>query len=767
MPQPPSRAKSIFVGCTIQAIFHELAGKKFLSPKNNFMNEPSVLDYVKAKLFPWKYNLDQWDMAEITRRSGAENPNEDFKSEVDVENRSLGTKRVHLKLNMPWYLFLALVFALIGQILLEPPRQLPVIAAIFYFFSFCMIVIAFLKKDKLFAHFPMANDQPINTELTKNQYVALIVSFIALIIAFFAFHKSGNNDLRFNSLNLFFWLLSLASFVYAMFDFRGNSPLKIRVRDMIKAKKVNLTITPWFILVAGVFILVVFFRFSQLNQILGEMFSDHAEKLLDVYDVLKGDYHVFFVRNTGREFFQFYWTALIAIVFKTGISFLSLKLGTALAGFIALPFIYKLGKELGNKWIGLLAFFFAGISYWHNLISRVGLRFPLYPMFAAPALYFLIRGLRQKRRNDFIYAGIAVGLGLHGYSSTRFLPFVILVGIILYVLHTKNKDNRLNVIFLLTILIIASFIVFLPLFKFALINPEAVNYRALTRLGTLERNYPAPVGLIFLKNLWNAVTMFFYSNGNTWVHSIPFRPALDIVSAAFFFIGNLIVIGRYIRLRNWEDIFLLMSVPLLMMPSILSLAYPEENPSLNRTSGAIIPVFILTAIGFEGLFRRFFSVSRTNLHKSLVAVIAFGLLIGSANLNYDLVFHQFNRQFMQNAWNSSQIGGVIRGFADSVGDADNAYVVPSAHWVDTRLVGIVAGFPTRDFALWPEHFAETVPVQDQKLFILKPENDEALQQLRSLYPNAALYRFDSGREGKDFLIFDVPALVAPLPIGKP
>ncbi len=724
------------------------------------MNEPSVLDYVKAKLFPWKYNLDQWDMEAISHFSDAEDLAADIDSKILDGGLHMAKKKVQPVLNLPWYLFLALIFALIAQILLEPPDQLPFVAAILYLLSASMVVIAFLKKDSLFNHFPESSNQPINTELIKSQYIALMVSFASLIIAFFAFHKVGDNDLRFNSLNLFFWLLSLGSFIYAMFDFQGISGLKKRSRALIEEKKLHLTITPWFFLVAAVLILVVFFRFSQLNQILGEMFSDHAEKLLDVYDVLNGDYHVFFVRNTGREFFQFYWTALIAIIFKTGVTFLSLKLGTASAGFLALPFIYKLGKELGNKWIGLLAFFFAGISYWHNVISRVGLRFPLYPMFASPALFFLVRGLRQKRRNDFIYAGIAVGLGLHGYSSTRFLPFLILAGIILFSIHARNKGHRLNVIFLLTILIIASFIIFLPLFKFTLINPEAVNYRALTRLGTFERNYPEPVGIIFLKNLWNAETMFFYSNGNTWVHSIPFRPALDIVSAAFFFIGNLIVIGRYVRQRNWEDIFLLVSVPLLMMPSILSLAFPEENPSLNRTSGAIIPVFILTAIGFEGLFRRFYSIARSNFHKVLIAAAAAGLLIGSASLNYDLVFNQFNQQFMKNAWNSSQIGGVIRGFADSVGDVDNAFVVPSAHWVDTRVVGIAAGYPTRDFALWPDSFAKTIAIEDQKLFILKPENGDALAQLQALYPYGALYRYDSGREGKDFFVFVVPAMVA-------
>jgi hypothetical protein len=325
----------------------------------------------------------------------------------------------------------------------------------------------------------------------------------------------------------------------------------------------------------------------------------------------------------------------------------------------------------------------------------------------------------------------------------------------------KNKGYRFNTVFGLTMIVIISFIIFLPLFKFTLINPEAVSYRALTRLGTAERAISEPIFKVFAQNVLNAETMFFISNGNTWVHSIPFRPALDVISAAFYFIGSIFVLIRYLKLRNWEDVFLLLSVPLLMMPSILSLAFPEENPSLNRTSGAIIPVFIIAAIGFEGIFHRLIESTKTKIYKYAIISFAGFMLIVSMFNNYDLVFNQFNQQFLQNAWNSSQIGEVIIGFTESVGDADNAFVVPTAHWVDTRLVGIVAGYPTRDFALWPEQFAETLSIEDQKLFILKPENLDALNLLQEMYPDHSLYNYDSGREGKDFLIFSVPAKIAP------
>jgi hypothetical protein len=102
------------------------------------------------------------------------------------------------------------------------------------------------------------------------------------------------------------------------------------------------------------------------------------------------------------------------------------------------------------------------------------------------------------------------------------------------------------------------------------------------------------------------MTMYFWSNGEIWPVSIPHRPALDVVSAALFFTGLVLLVVRYIRNRNWLDIFLLLSVPLLMLPSILSLAFPSENPTLNRTAGALIPVFIVIGLSFVlGRFPKF------------------------------------------------------------------------------------------------------------------------------------------------------------------
>ena len=372
---------------------------------------------------------------------------------------------------------------------------------------------------------------------------------------------------------------------------------------------------------------MIFFRVYRLYQVPSDMISDHAEKLLDIYDVLNGQPSIFFPRNTGREAFQFYLTAAIILLFKTGFSFMSLKIGTVAAGLVTLPFIYLLGKELGNRRVGLIAMVMTGIAYWPNVISRFGLRFPLYPLFVAPTLYFLVRGLRRMNRNDFILSGIFLGIGLHGYTPIRALPFVVVLAVLLYIIHSHSKGHRKEALLGLALITLLSLVIFLPLLRYMLENPTMFFFRTASRIGTTERPLPGPLIGIFLQNTWNALTMFFWQDGVVWVHSIPLRPALDVVSAGLFFAGSVLVLVRYIRKRNWLDIFLLLSIPLLMLPSILSLAFPDENPSLNRTAGAIIPVFILIALALDGLL----SSLNTNLGKraGLVATWVVGLgLVG-------------------------------------------------------------------------------------------------------------------------------------------
>jgi 4-amino-4-deoxy-L-arabinose transferase-like glycosyltransferase len=570
-----------------------------------------------------------------------------------------------------------------------------------------------------------------------------------------AFLTLGGN--RFTTINTLLWFCAMIFIVLAFWlpNPQSRISLLVKIQQMVANREWDLRVSRWTIvlLIAGV--LVIFFRIFRLWNIPPEMVSDHAEKLLDIWELLQGETLIFFPRNTGREALQMYLTAAVIKLFGMGYSFNSLKIGTVLGGLITLPFIYLLGKEIGNKRAGLIAFLFAGIAYWPNVISRVALRFTLYPLFVAPTLYFLIRGLRRSNRNDFILAGLFLGLGLHGYTPFRIVPIVILVAVGLYLLHSQSKGFRKQTLLHLGLLTLVLMVVFLPLLRFWIENPTMFSFRTITRLGSIESPLPGPGWQIFINNLWNAITMFAWSNGEIWPVSVPYRPALGVISAALFYLGIVLILVRYIRRRNWLDLFLILSIPLLMLPSILSLAFPSENPTLNRTAGAIVPVFVLIGLSLDGFLKSIQSRFSSTFGKRLAWVVGGFFLLWSGVNNYDVVFNKYQQNYALSSWNTSEIGGAIKNFTDTIGTQDSSYVVAYPHWVDTRLVGINAGFPTKDFAIWPDELSTTLEVQGPKLFIIKPDDADSLASLQSLYPRGILQRYESQVPNKDFYKFFV------------
>jgi Dolichyl-phosphate-mannose-protein mannosyltransferase len=743
------------------------------------MEEPSVLDYLKAILTPWRGKaprippLDTEKVAEpgpdqagadyapdLTPASTA--PTEEF---MPVSPAKTGIRAV----SYPWRSALALLLAFIGQWTLEPtPNRTWIIGVVFYFSAFGFLILANQRGEWALPFYVDADRQTAEQGEVyyKVRRWALVFSLPFLISAFLAL--KGN---LFTPLNLTLWLIAIVLFLLAFWQ-PGTYRIAWREwwANLRQSKTWQIALSPWMLLVVASIVLVVFFRVYRLNQVPPEMVSDHAEKLLDIWDVLHGQTRIFFPRNTGREAIQMYLTAGIIQWLGTGYSFLSLKIGTILAGLLTLPFIYLIGKEVGNRRAGLLAVIFAGIAYWPNVISRAGLRFPLYPLFAAPAIYFLIRGLRSMRLNNFILSGLFLGIGLQGYTPIRILPFVIVAAVGIFLLHRQSKGVRKQALIGLVVLSLVSFVFFLPLFRYSLENPELFSYRSFTRLGSLEQPLPGPAGQIFLSNLWKAVTMFGWDDGEIWVHSVTHRPALDVISAALFYLGVGLIIIRYVRQRHWLDMFLVLSVPLLLMPSILSLAFPAENPALNRMSGAIVPVFVIIGLALDSWMTGISEHLQQPLDSRLSspgarlasprARLAWGaailLIVISSFQNYDLVFNQYQNYYLRASWNTSEMGQVIRDYADSVGKPDSAWVVAYPYWVDTRLVGINAGYPTKDYAIQPDQLEGTLTETRNKLFLVNPEDKTDLETLTRLYPQGVASTYSSPIEGHSFVIFFVP-----------
>jgi hypothetical protein len=710
--------------------------------------EPTVLDYVRAKLMPWRGPAPEIpaEASESSRMSMLVSTEQQaYLQPVEIGETVLG--------KLPWRTLGALFLALIGQFALMPPLKQGLFGGAFFLGALLMALWAVWQGEMSLAVPTEAEGQ---LEEIHFDLRFLVAGMLVSLVAFFALSNNLYTDL-----NVILWLTGLGLVVWAFWFPRPDfGQLFRKLIEFFQQKEWKITITWHVVLLAAVLLVVIFFRTYRLGEVVPEMFSDQAEKLWDVYDVLQGETRIFFPRNTGREGFQFYLIALTIRLFNTGISFLSMKIGTVFFGIIMLPYLYLLGKELGNKRVGVLAMLFAGISYWPNILARIALRFILYPAFAAPVFYYLVRGLRTGKRKYFIFSGIFLGVGLHGYTPFRAVPILVVLVFLLYWLDKRKQVNFQEPVIRLGLVAFISLIIFLPLLRVWIQMPEIFNLRTMTRLTDVEVGDGMASGWgllgVLLKNVWNGLLMFNWDSGNIWVNTITHAPSLDIVAGASFLLGTILVVMRYLRQRRWEDGFLLFGLLVLMLPSTLVLAYPAENPAPNRAGGAVVVVFVLAALGIEAVLRALREKVGGLSGKRMAFLLATVLVLISMGHNYLLTFKTFPEQYGPSVWNTSELGAVVKQFTDTVGSPERAWVLAYPHWVDTRLVGINAGFPIKDFAIWAEDLDQTLEVPSPKLFLVKIDDMDGMTALKTLYPEGAASIYEGRYPAQSFYIYYVP-----------
>ncbi len=609
------------------------------------------------------------------------------------------------------------------------------------------------------------------TWMTRRHWGRVALAYVAIFLTIAAYALSGGNT--FTRTGVLAWGGALLLFLAgtAEVDRTAWQERIGRVPSLWRGG-LRVSIQPHHWALLAIFLLALYFRVYRLAEVPADLGSDQAEKLLDVQDVLLGFRPIFFPRNTGREAFQFYLTALLIHATPLTLSHLALKVGTVLVSLFALPWTYLLGKALYGRRLGLLATLLLAISHWHVAISRVGLRFPFTAAFATPTLYYLFRAVRTNRRNDWLAAGLFLGVGLHTYIPMRIVPLLLALLVLLKlaldgIAAWRDRPTgeasswRLSFWINASLAAVAAFLVFLPLFRFMVDRPDIFWYRVTTRSADALDEASASLWPVLLDNARRAALMFNVQGDTVFSNTIPYSPVLGWVTGALFALGLSYLVWRLVRHGDRRPVYLIVSLWLLVMPSVLSLAFPGENPSVVRTGGAIPIAMIVAALPLWLIWERM-PAAFGRWGGAYAAVMVGWLTVLAVSYNADWYFHRYDEQFRRSIWNAGEMGRVVRGFADSTGDLQHAYHVAYPFWVDTRAIGINAGdinwyldAALIDLSAWlPAHVADPAP----KLYLLSLEDEENLARLRETFPEGWATRYASAVDpSKDFWIYIVPA----------
>lgn len=657
----------------------------------------------------------------------------------------------------------ALVVAAVAQYVrtfVERSAQSDIVAAGLFLAAVVAWVLA------ISAH-PGANvtrlDRPAQPNACPERRVYPGFYFGAALLAVITFLTSVGNEFNFDDLAA--WVVSVVVFLYAFWQPERDWDAW---REWLEGRRAALDaalhggwhVSSRMLVLALIMLVGVFFYFHNLDGVPGEMDSDHAEKVLDVNDVVVLDRHpIFFERNTGREPLEFYLISALVTLGNHPIDMMALKFVTATMGLLVIPATFLLAAELFEDRLALLAAAFVAFSKWPVTIARMGLRFPFTPVFIAPLLYFLFRALKYRRRNDFLMTGLFLGVGLYGYNAFRIAPVLVVALIVLWAVVYRMDWGAIRWYITNSVLVLLfALVIFMPLFRYSVDRPENFWFRVLTRLSSEERSLPGNPVTVLAGNVVNTALMFNWKGDDAWPNSIPGDPALDYVSGGLFLFGLAYAVYRIVHFREWAYVFVLVALVILLVPSTLSLAFPNENPSNARAGGAVPLVFMITALPVAWLFEQL----RRERSRLAAAAFVLALLAIIASVNYVRYFRDFDESYRRLSWNSDEIAGVIRGFATSVGDFEHAYIMLYPHWVDTRNVAINMGSIGWEQTL-PNAEAARPQAQDaaNKLYVLNPNDSTNLAQLQSILPNGQLRTFHSRTPGHDFLLWYVPGTIAP------
>ncbi len=617
----------------------------------------------------------------------------------------------------------------------------------------------------------------------------LLLSLLALVF-------TANNQVTF--IGFWSWVFSILLWVIALAP-AGDGPWQW-IQGLVASIRRIRWRSGTVLALAAILLLGAAFRLSDLQTVPPEMTSDHVEKVLDAFRVYNGQYNVFFSNNGGREPVQMYLIAAISQLPGLGFNHYTLKVLSAVEGLIAILLLYWMGRAVVGednprlgKLVGLALAALVAASYWHTALSRLGLRIVLTTAVTAALLVFLARAMRHNRRVDFLKAGLVLGFGLYTYQAVRMLPVVVVIGVALALLfHARNWAQRGRYVVNLAVLVIVAFVVFVPLFGFWIQYPDDFWRRTQGRLlgddlilttdeegNLIERKATLAERLeafqqnvpILANNVRTALLMFNWKGDVAWINGSPNEPAMDTLTGALLIIGLAAWLARMMRRRDVFDWLVPLALVIMLMPSALSIAYPVENPSHTRTSGALPEAYLIAALPLALLADSLLRLVPGRRGLIAAAGLVTVVVLGAYSFNTRTYFQGHYDAYIDSSLPYSEAGRVLRGFAESDGSYGNAFMVGYPHWWDHRALGIEAGKPDwpngivsmdnlKDFMWAAYQKVDEFRLDPEKdlLFYLAPEDDNSLVLLEQHFPAGRMTLRQSYQWDDQYRLYRVPAL---------
>ena len=346
-----------------------------------------------------------------------------------------------------------------------------------------------------------------------------------------------------------------------------------------------------------------------------------------------------------------------------GLSILSVRLVSVLAGSLSVGFVYLLTLEIfrhdkRRNFISFGAAVLMALEPWSFFLSRGAFEANLALFFVIAGFYFLLGGMR--RSSFHVLIGVLfLGLSVWSYNSARvFVPLMLVVYAVLYFGFLKRLWSAKPKVMLMATVLAA--VLFLPMF-WQLMRPEGtarfgwvsiLDQGAISEIESLrnDSSFSKPLSRM-LYNRFSylaykigdnyishyGVDFLFLNGGSNYQFSIPSYGLLYLVDLPFVIWGLFKLIGK--RDRNY--MFILFWLILAPVPASLTRDAPHALRSIF-----MLPVpMILSSLGLSDIYGR---VRRKRVGFALAGVYA--LLFLFFAIDYRAIYFTSYRVDFSKSW---------------------------------------------------------------------------------------------------------------------
>lgn len=407
-------------------------------------------------------------------------------------------------------------------------------------------------------------------------------------------------------------------------------------------------------LLAGLIVaLALAIRLYRITSVPGGISGDELFNAIDSWRVGKEHWPIFFEGNNGREALFLYLVAASQRLF--GQTIFALRLPAVLLGSGSVLMSYLIGRCHFNQRVGLLAAGLIAVSLWPLMESRWSLRAVSLTFFTALTVYLFSRAFLGGRRRDWVLGGVALGLTMYTYIPSRIFPVVILAWFGWLWWRQRKRVQQSWRSMALSLLVGA--VVFAPFGYYMWQYPDKVNQRISGLTVALEEAFNGrPVALV--DSVGGVVKMFTFDGDDEWRYHVADKPVFDPITGVFFYVGLLVCLvgGWRAGTRDWglleagdyggESLTFNLQSPFLLLlwagMMLVPNAILEANSSFLRAAGAIVPIYLITAVGFDAIYiwlvQKWPALVQQPLVPALVA-LGLALILGDTWRSYFTVWH--------------------------------------------------------------------------------------------------------------------------------